>query len=106
MKNNCFLPYSKYYNNSFNSDFTIKVEGSSNKYYAHKIVLSAHSEVFEEITKNNDEYTFETVNENLVQVFLQYIYKGEIDEGDKKTVIQFLILSQKVTFYIKKKSTN
>jgi hypothetical protein len=55
--------------------------------------------VFEEITKDKDEYMFaKDVDEDIIQMLLQFMYKGEIDLTKKDKVVQFLLLATKVMF--------
>ncbi|KAJ5072795.1 hypothetical protein M0811_09241 [Anaeramoeba ignava] len=85
--------------NSSNSfqNFTILTGKNLIKIYSHKLILSCRSSYFYQIFKQNpslNEISFPEINETIMNLILDYIYKGEIDFNERN-VFKIWNISQK-----------
>jgi len=94
--------YSKRYDSLFNnkkySDMNVKFEGTGDVYPAHKLVLSAHSEVFEGLVENltDNTYVFTKDNdEENAKSLLKFFYTGSLEYTNEEKLVSFMILANK-----------
>jgi len=89
------------FNNSKDSDFTLKIEEKGINVPSHKLVLVSTSEFFEKLILGDDklkEYTFpkEDGSEPLVKDLIRFLYTGNLDyTEDDSILVPFTLLAQK-----------
>jgi hypothetical protein len=88
--------YKDLFNNNKYSDFKIKFEKSGESFFAHKFILYANSQFFEE--QNSDTFTFpKEDDEETAKTLIKFYYDGFIDIGllDSEKIISFTLLATK-----------
>jgi len=86
--------YNSLYNNKTHSNITLKIEASGETFHAHKLILSACSEFFENLTEDN--YTFPKEEEEAaVKSLLKYYYEGSLEYSQESAVVSFMLLATK-----------
>jgi len=77
---------------------SIKFEGTGDIYPAHKIVLAAHSEVFEGLVENLTDNTYVFAKENdeaTAKLLVKFFYTGSLEYTNEEILVSFMILANK-----------